>query len=195
MMDALTEFLKPYVTMFPIGGWVLTTAGLAWGIYVWRRDNRRVLSVRQTGGYVENVVLALDGGLTTAIMLNTVITNDSPKTTIVIRHFDVELLWKDDEFDWLPDPAEMVPSGSSYTYSGTFLSYRRDMVLNHHRYEQGKLGPGDSIRGLLMGKSLASIPDDLLHGERVQMRLVVYDTKGKKYSAPFELRIDRTRGG
>jgi hypothetical protein len=195
MMDALTKFLTPYVTMFPLGGWVLTIVALAWGIYVWRRDNRQVLSVRQTGSDIENVVLALDGGLTTAIMLNTVITNDSPKATIVIRHFDVELLWKDEEFDWLPDPAEMVPCGSSYAYSGTLLSYRRDMVLNHHRYEQGKLGPGDSIRGLLMGKSLASIPDDLLHGDRVQMRLVVYDTKGKKYSAPFELKIDRTRGG
>ena len=195
MIDALTEFLKPYVTMFPIVGWALAALGLAWGIYVWRGDNQRVLSVRQAGSDVENVVLALNEGLTTAIMLNTVITNDSPKATIVIRHFDVELLWKDDEFDWLPDPAEMVPSGSSYTYYGTLLSYRRDMVLNHHRYEQGKLGPGDSIRGLLMGKSLASIPDDLLHGDRVQMRLLVYDTKGKKYSAPFELRIDRTRGG
>jgi hypothetical protein len=194
MMDAITEFFKPYVTMFPLGGLVLTIVGLAWAVYIWRRDNRQVLSVRQTGSDVENVILALDGGLTTAIMLNTVITNDSPKATIVIRHFDVELLWKDEEFDWLPDPAEMVPSGSSYTYGGTLLSYRRAMVLNHRRYEQGKLGPGDSIRGLLMGKSLASIPDDLLHGDRVQMRLVVYDTKGKKYSAPFELKIDRTRG-
>lgn len=69
------------------------------------------------------------------------------------------------------------------------------MVLNHHRYEQGKLGPGDSKRGLLMVKSLASIPNDFLHGDRMQMRLVVYDTKGKKHSAPFELKIDRTRGG
>jgi len=58
------------------------------------------LEARQSAGFecqangsdIENVVLALDGGLTTAIMLNTVITNDSPKATIVIRHFDVELL-------------------------------------------------------------------------------------------------------
>jgi hypothetical protein len=42
MMDALTKFLTPYVTLFPLGNWVLTIVALAWGIYVWRRDNRQV---------------------------------------------------------------------------------------------------------------------------------------------------------
>ena len=35
-MDALTKFLTPYVTMFPVGGWVLTIVTLAWGVFVWR---------------------------------------------------------------------------------------------------------------------------------------------------------------
>jgi hypothetical protein len=34
MMDAIIEFFKPYVTMFPLGGLALTIVGLAWAIYV-----------------------------------------------------------------------------------------------------------------------------------------------------------------
>jgi hypothetical protein len=188
---ALIECLKPFL---PFVGVTLTAAALAWGVYVWRRDNRRLLTIRQVGSDIENVILALDGGLTTAVILNVVLTNDSSKLTIVINHFKVELLWNDPEFDWLYDPAEIVPPSTSYTYAGTLLSYPRNRVLNHRRYEQGKLAPGDSMRGLLMGKSAASIPRDFAHGDTVQMRVIVYDTNGNEYSTPFSFRIDRMRG-
>jgi hypothetical protein len=64
--------------------------------------------------------------LTTAVILNAALTNDSSRLTVVIHHFTVELLWNDSEFDWLYDPAEIVPSASFYTYAGTLLAYPRD---------------------------------------------------------------------
>jgi hypothetical protein len=123
-------------------------------------------------------------------MVNAVIVNDSAKATVVIGHFDLKLPWNDPEFDWLFDPAELSPPRSEYAYSGT-LAYKRDMVLNHRRYDEGKLAPGDSIKGLLMGKSMKPIPEDLVHGSSVTMDLVVTDTKRNTFSAPVVLRIDR----
>lgn len=45
--------------------------------------------------------------------------------------------------------------------------------------------------GLLMGKSMASIPDDYFQGQEIEMTLVVYDTTGKKSETPFQLRVDK----
>lgn len=185
VLEALRPFL-PFLVLVTI---LIGMAGLAWTIFSWRRDNQRLLTVRQVGSNVENTVMSLDE-FTTAIILNVVIVNDSPKATVVIAHFDLKLPWNDPEFDWLDDPAESVPARSEYAYSGT-LAYGRDMVLNHHRYDQGKLAPGEASKGLLMGKSMQPIPADFVHGGGVTMDLVVIDTKKNKYSAPFELRIDR----
>ncbi|MGD0578872.1 MAG: hypothetical protein ABSC08_08080, partial [Bryobacteraceae bacterium] len=97
----MSDYLKVLLSLIPI-------AALAWAVFVWRRDNRRRLTIRQVGSNIENVVLALDVGA--AFILNAAITNDSPKLTIVIHHFDLGLLWCDPEFDWLDDPLERVPS-------------------------------------------------------------------------------------
>ncbi len=186
-VNTLNELLNPFLPFLPF----VSVVALVWGIYIWTRDNRRRLTIRQIGTNVENVILALNGGLTTAVILNAALTNDSSKLTIVIHQFHLELLWNDPEFDWLYDPAESVPPASSYTYAGSFLTWPREMVLNHRRYEQGKLAPGDSIRGLLMGKSIATIPHDFAHGKTVEMTLVVFDSNGNRYSAPFSFRVDR----
>jgi hypothetical protein len=190
-MSAL-EALRPYLPFLPVVAAMLTLTGIIWAVIAWRRDNERLLTVRQVGSPVENTIISLNE-FTTAIMLNAVIVNDSPKATIVVGHFDLKLPWNDPEFDWLDDPADYAPARSEYAYSGT-LAYKRDMVLNHHRYGKGKLAPGDSMEGLLMGKSMKPIPVDFVHGSSVTMDLIVIDTKKNKYSAPVELRIDRRWG-
>jgi hypothetical protein len=97
---------------------------------------------------------------------------------------------EDKEFDWLFDPAELVPARNTYAYSGT-LEYPREMVINHRRRTEGKLNPGDTIEGLLMGKSMAQIPEDYFQGQEIEVMLVVRDTTEKRFEAPFKLRIDK----
>jgi hypothetical protein len=189
----ILDMVKPYLPFVPLLASILTLLGFSWAVSVYALDNRRSLVIRQIGSSVENVVLLMNEGLTTAIMLHLVVVNDSPKAMLVIAYYELKLLWKDEEFDWLDDPAEVAPPRDYYSYSDV-LQYKRDMVLNHRRYEQGKLAPGDAFKGLLMGKGTAQIPDDFQHGQTVKMKLVIHDKRGKKYSAEFELWIDRRRG-
>jgi hypothetical protein len=187
------DVLHTVKPLLPVVASLISLAGFAWAIFVYNRDNRRSLVVRQIGSAVENVILSMNDGLTTAIMLNAVLVNDSSKAVLVIARFELKLLWKDTEFDWLFDPAEISPAKVHYEYSSV-LKYPRDKVLNHRRYELGKLAPGDSLKGLLMGKGTATIPAEFRQGQTVTMKLVVHDTRGKKYSGLFELCIDRQRG-
>jgi hypothetical protein len=189
----ILDAAKPYLPFVPLLAVALSLIGFGWAIFIYNRDNRRSMVIRQIGSDVENVVLSFDDGLTTVIMLHLVVVNDSPKAMLVIAHYELKLLWNDPEFDWLMDPAEFAPPRQEYGYND-ILKYPRDTVLNHRRYDQGKLAPGDAFKGLLMGKSMITIPENLKHGTHVEMKLVIHDTRGKRYSAPFEFRIDRMHG-
>lgn len=98
-----------------------------WAVWVYSRDNRRSLAIRQIGSNVENVVLAMQDGLFTAIMLHLVVVNDSQKATLVVAHYELKLLWKDEDFDWLDDPKEFAPARDEYAYGDNLT--RRTMPL------------------------------------------------------------------
>jgi len=169
---------------------VLSVLALGWGIYTWFKARRPKLNVVQRGSNITNSFFAIRG-TATGVMLEISITNASPNVPAVVRGFDLEPLWRDEQFDWLFDPAEAVPSRAYYQYPGTILSYPREMVLNHRTYEQGKLMPGETMTGMLMGYGYAPIPDDLRHGSEVSMRLTVFDQDGRPHSERFLFRIDK----
>ena len=136
--------------------------------------------------------MSLDDGMT-AYIFGVAITNNSPKTLIVIHGFDLKPPWRETELDWLEDPGKSVPGSGGYRYPGTELRFPRQDVLNQRRYDQGKLGPGDTIRGLLLGRGTGAIPQRMPHGSIQRMPFTVIDSAGKRHSAPVRLRIDVLR--
>ncbi len=169
---------------------LLSLMSIGWHIFAWWRDRRRSLIVIQRGNSIINCVMTVEGGAT-AFIIDLAVINNSPRAHVVIRHFDLELLWNDLQFDWLPDPLELEGAKEYYSIPGTSITYPREMVLNHRSYDQGKLEPGDVAQGLLLGWGSAEIPKDLRHGSSITMKVSVLDQTGKRHSSPVLLRVDK----
>lgn len=158
---------------------------LALGICMWWRDNRHILSIGQIGSSVTSRVSDVEGQCTTIFALDEIIiTNDSPRSNIVVARYDLKPPWADAEIEILPDPKEGSPPSDRYTVSGIDIDHPREWVINHHRFQCGKLAPGDTIRGTLLARGRAAVPEDLRgrQGENgIEVAFVVTDTKGKTY--------------
>jgi hypothetical protein len=157
---------------------------LAWGILIWWRDNRRVLSIDQIGSSITSCISEVEGQYTTTFALDEIIiTNDSPKANIVIARYDVKPPWADLEIEALPDPKEGSPASERYTVYGSDIDHPREWVINHRRFQYGKLTPGDTIRGTFLARGKASIPKDLWQQREngVEVEFVVTDTKRNTY--------------
>jgi len=169
----------------------LPLAALIWAIYSWRRDNKRVLSIRQVGSSITDRVTNVDGSFST-FSIEVAITNDSPRANIVVAYYDLELPWKDDELDPLWDPRELYPPSDSYEVPFPVPhKVPRDSVLNHRRYQNGKLAPGEAFRGYFLARGSKSVPKDLVAQREIETRFIVQDTRGRRYrSDPMTLHRD-----
>lgn len=155
---------------------------LVWGITTWVRDNRRILSIQQIGSSVTSRIAVLEGMFTTVFVVDEVlITNDSPKATITIASYSVDPPWADLEIEALADPKELVPQSDQYSVFGYHVKYPRKGVINHLRFQDARLQPGDTIRGTFLAKGKNEIPMDLGDGRGIAIEFIVKDTKGKAY--------------
>jgi hypothetical protein len=166
----------------------LPLAALIWAVFSWHRDNKRLLSIRQVGDSLSDRIAAPNG--ITTFSIEVVITNDSPRANVVIAYYDLELPWKDDDFDPLFDPGELDPPSEFYKIHPESIQVSREKVLDHRRYQDGKLGPGEAFRGHFLAKGGSPIPEDLRRTERVEVRFIVEDTRRKQYrSGPMYLHL------
>ena len=94
----------------------------------------------------------------------------------------------DDDLDILSDPKDLEPPLEYYEIHPESIQVSRKKVLNHRRYQEGKLAPGEAFRGYFLAKGGNPIPEDLRKLERIEAKFVVADTKGKEYrSGPIYL--------
>jgi hypothetical protein len=108
----------------------------------------------------------------------------------VIAYYELVLPWKDDDLDPLFDPRDLDPPSEFYEIHPESIHVPRDKVLNHRRYQNGKLSPGEAFRGSFLAKGGSPIPQDLRRKEPVEVRFIVEDTKGKQYrSDPMYLHL------
>lgn len=132
-------------------------------------------------------------GLRTFYSLEVAITDDSPQASIVIAWYEIELPWNEPNFDPLPDPTDLDSSKSFYTVPVPIQQIDRDQVLNHRRYQSGKLAPGEVLRGYFPAKGDMPIPSNLKITEKdrcdrfIDAKFVVQDTTGKEYKSPIRL--------
>ena len=65
---------------------------------------------------VVNRVSELEGKHATAFAMQMVITNGSPKASIVVATFEIKPPWNDPEIEALDDPKESSPPRDRYTF-------------------------------------------------------------------------------
>jgi hypothetical protein len=165
--------MQPWIPSLTIG-----LAALAWAIWSGWRNERRLLTIHQHGDNVINCVHH-PRDLCTIFMIEVSVTNNSPKRNIVIADYWLEVPWKED--GWWPVYDSKENEEKNYRVYNTFIDYPRDMAINHRRFEEGKLSPGDTIRGLFFAHGTASIPTDLYRDEWIRAQFIVIDTEGKRY--------------
>ncbi len=162
-------------------------AALIWAVYSYYRDNKRVLSIRQVGHEYSDRITSKPNCMTN-YSVEVAITNDSPRVNIVVAYYSLQLPWKDDSLDPLLDPSEFDPPSQLYEIHPEPIQVERERVLNHRRYQSGKLGPGEAFRGFFLAKGASPVPQDLQNSDPIEVRFVVEDTRGREYrSGPIYL--------
>jgi hypothetical protein len=166
----------------------LPAAALIWGLLAYWRQNRRRLTVSQIGDMRLAKIVRKDG-FNTAYCVEIIIINESPHANIVIDYYDLKLPWNEPELRPLPDPIDASPPSNSYQTPG-LITFERDEVLNHRRYQHGKLEPGDAFRGYFLATGSKPVPTDLItktRGDHIKAEFIVQDTIGKKYKTQIAL--------
>ena len=125
-------------------------------------------------------------------MNHVVISNDSPRV-IRLNQCRIELPWHDTEFRLLEDPWRKMPREDSYSSPKVpTLSFEREAVLNHRFGHQGRLNPGDSLDGMILGVGSQGIPDKYHHRQGVDVQLVIIDEQGKMYQESARVMLNRS---
>jgi hypothetical protein len=128
----------------------------------------------------------------TFLMIPVIICNESPRV-IRLDQCRIELPWHDPDFRLLEDPWRKAPRENKYSSENApRLSFDREVALNHRFGRQGRLNPGDSLDGLILGAGSQAIPDQYHHREGVDVPLVIIDGKGKMYQESARVILDRS---
>ena len=171
-------------------GMATGTIALVGLIYtVWR--NRVVLIISQSGSNVTNRLFTTEDGAA-AITMEVKIINDSTKP-VTIRGYHLQLLWNDPDWHWLYDPVEIGSKTKTYKMPGSFIEFPRDMIVNHRKFNEGILHPGQVIEGMLMGRGPTPIPECFPNGTEIEMILSVYDQRGKPHKTKFTFFVNSGR--
>lgn len=144
------------------------------------------LAISQVGGLVENSIFDPDCGSGTGCILDLHIAVD--RRAFSIWGWELDLPWKDPNFQWLPEPRGSKFPENMYQIPGCKgLEYPPGVVINHrHLLQRGHI-----LEGLLLGHSFAPIPDSYHHGANIDARLVIIDEMGLSFSTQVELWVNR----
>jgi hypothetical protein len=157
-------------------------------VYTSQIERRHRLLIFQRHEDFVNRIEQWEGELTTFVFYVSII-NNSLRTPVIILGYDLELEWKDDQFDWLPDPAELDPPGKAYKFAGDAVSYPRDEVINHRVFGQGRLVPGEVLEGALLARGYGAIPANYRNGQTIPLKFSVVDQDYKRHSKELQFKI------
>jgi hypothetical protein len=164
-------------------------------------ENKKV-EIEQVGGMVESRIFQLQNRRV-AFIADIAVTNQRSRSIDVI---DVALQtpWDNRLFEWItPFQVEVTPlqvklQGRTkrenpfvYEFPGErALRFAYDEVINHHLLEARKLPGNHRLRGLLLGIG-DFMPDNLVHGESLEMSLTIIGADHAEYSEPIRFWTER----
>lgn len=158
----------------------------------WRpggRDCDEELLIEQRGELAGNCIIESDSYCIYYILDVRVVNRLSGVPRILQPY--LRLPWIDERFEWLPDPAEGIPSSPLYIFPGRCApEYSREIVLNHRIGRPLSLG---AVRqGLLLGLGWAPIPKAFRHGAEIDVTLSFIDQWSREHSQTFVMWLDRS---
>jgi hypothetical protein len=158
-------------------------------------ENKKV-EIAQVGGVFESQIFQLQDRRV-AFIADIAVTNQTSRTIDVI---DVELRtpWDNWLFEWLTPfqvksqgRAKRESSHSVYQFQGECgLQWEYSEVINHRLLERKKLPGNRRLEGLLLGIG-RFMPDNLVHGELLEMSLTIIGADYAEYSEPIRLWTER----
>ena len=88
------------------------------------------------------------------------------------------------------DPKEHDPNRKTYrTPSGRYFRYKS--VLNHRLRDE--IAPGASVEGKLLAFNIFKrIPEEYMHGQLVELEVILTDQYGRQFASILEVSVDRT---
>jgi hypothetical protein len=88
------------------------------------------------------------------------------------------------------DPKEHDPDRKTYrTPSGRYFRYKS--VLNHRLRDE--IAPGASVEGKLLAFNIfRRIPEEYMHGQLVELEVILTDQYGRQFASILEVSVDRT---
>jgi hypothetical protein len=164
-------------------------------------ENENV-EIEQVGGILESHIFQLEDRRV-ACIADIVVTNQTSKT---INLIDVELRtpWDHRLVEWVkPFQVEVTPlqvklQGRAkrknpfvYEFPGEpALRFAYEEVINHHLLERKRLTGGRPLEGLLLGIG-GFMPDNLLHGDSLEMPLTIIGADHAEYTATIHFWTER----
>jgi hypothetical protein len=149
------------------------------------------LDIQVSDEFYETTILDAEFG-GTFVMIRTVICNVSSRI-IWLDKCRIDLPWHDPDFRLLEAQRRRVPGKSIYLSPREPLHrFDYNEVLNHRFGRQGKLNPGDSLDGLILGVGSEAIPYHYQDGQRVDVKLTIWDGRGKLYLNKTRVVMDRS---
>jgi hypothetical protein len=164
-------------------------------------ENKKV-EIEQVGGRFESQIFQLQNRRV-AYIADIAVTNQTSRSIDVI---DVQLQtpWDNRLFEWVtPFQVEVTPlqvklQGRAkrenpfvYEFPGErALRFAYDEVINHHLLEARKLQGKRRLQGLLLGIG-DFMPDNLVHGELLEMALTIIGVDRAEYSEPIRFWTER----
>jgi hypothetical protein len=148
------------------------------------------LKIAQVPSLGVNTVFDLENGQT-GYMMDLVICNELDRP-IRIQRSHIKTPWGGARISLLPAPAKSGPRMGQYCFPGSgTLAFESEVVLNHLLTSREGLNPGEHA-GLFLGIDEAPIPSHFMENDRTLVELVIFDTRGNRYSSEFHLCVDRS---
>jgi hypothetical protein len=157
-------------------------------------ENEKV-EIEQVGGMLESHIFQLQNRRV-AWMADIAVTNQT-STTIDVIAVELRTPWDNRLLEWLT-PLQVKLQGRAKRESGLVyefpaergLRFAYDEVINHRLLEGKKLSGKRRLEGMLLGIG-GFMPDNLVHGELLEMSLTIVGADHAEYSASIRLWTER----
>jgi hypothetical protein len=184
--ESIWRFLLDHVGLGTIG--VTAVIGAVWAVYTQWDKGRVKLRITHSGSSITNSVYATEIDMT-CYRAEVKIINIST-FPVVLRGFDLQVPWNDQDFRFLHDPREAAHPREYYEMPMMTLHFPVGGVINHRTFNSGKMTPGDVIEGFILAVGTTAIPRLYKHGDEIEMKLSVYDQRGKPHSIQLTFWVD-----
>jgi hypothetical protein len=112
---------------------------------------------------------------------------------INIVGYQIKTPWGLPPLSLLRAPMKSSPWYPHYCFPEPGPYYEGDFVINRYfARRKSQLLPGAEIEGVLVASSEESIPEEVLHLARINVTVVIFDSRGNQYATQFRVPVNRS---